>query len=94
MRTYECSAINVVLAHELTSRRQADNLDDFAARFPSDVVYVARIDGDPRATRRKFRKQINKGDACVVGRSSGCASARGNYHSTVAFRCIQLLIHF
>jgi orotidine-5'-phosphate decarboxylase len=75
----------LVSSVELTSARQLDRLIEFITRNPGRGVRVIRRHGDPRSARRWIAAQVRRGAIMeAIGRSSGCASSRDNYHTTIA----------
>jgi hypothetical protein len=67
-----------------TSAGQRAKLAKFEALNHGRTIMVYCIDGDARSSYRSRRKAIAAGTCVQLGHSSGCASARDNFHATYA----------
>jgi hypothetical protein len=67
------------------TKQQKRKFDSFVAQSNGQQVVIERHSGDPRTAWRYYAAKCRTHtDAYCIGRSNGCATSRGNYHSTWA----------
>lgn len=81
MKNYNIENKNVNYECNLTSEKQAYFLTKVIKGNPDKKITVKRVYQDARST---YRRWSNKPGYFQIGRSQGCSSCMGNFHSTWA----------